>query len=148
MMIFEASEVKAPQSRSGATKSGLGRMAAVTLAAAVLATSLLAATPEANAGYRRHFNGGAVAAGVIGGLALGALAAGAARQNYNYGGPVYAAPPPVYAPQYAPVYTPQYAPAYAPQYAPAYSDDGDCYFQKRRFWNGYEYEVRRVRVCE
>ena len=58
----------------------------------------LTASP-ADAGYRYHSyrsypiythrhrsNGGAIAAGVIGGLALGALATGAARPAYGYGG--------------------------------------------------------------
>jgi hypothetical protein len=42
--------------------------------------------------YRRHYdNGGAVAAGVVGGLALGALAARPAYPAY-YGAPAYAEP--------------------------------------------------------
>jgi hypothetical protein len=39
--------------------------------------------------HRSGNRGAAVAAGVVGGLALGALAAGAARPAYGYGAPVY-----------------------------------------------------------
>lgn len=72
-------------------------------------------------------NGGAVAAGIIGGVALGALA-GAAAAN--------AAPPPP-----PPYY---YAPAYAPPPPPR------CWFEPRQIWDpyAYAYVVRRVRVCE
>jgi hypothetical protein len=38
--------------------------------------------------YRRHANSGAVAAGLVGGLALGAIAANAARPAYYYSAPV------------------------------------------------------------
>jgi len=54
--------------------------------------------PYADYGYRRHYyrhghgNGGAVAAGVIGGLALGALAARPAYPTYYYGTNVYDEP--------------------------------------------------------
>lgn len=104
------------------------------LAASVLAFGL-AATPAAaqyryhggyggggwHGGYHRGFGGGgALAAGVIGGLALGAIAGSA------YARPRYYAPAPVYA---EPV-------------------DGDCYLERRRVWNGYRYVIRRVEVCE
>jgi hypothetical protein len=56
-------------------------LAALTLSAAVLSTS----TP-ASAAYGRH---GAFAAGLIGGLAVGALAAGTGAYAYPYGAPYY-----------------------------------------------------------
>jgi hypothetical protein len=64
-----------------------------------------------------------VAAGVIGGLAAGALIAGASRPAYGYGygpGPVYYG-----------------APAYGPP----------CYWRRERIWDGYGWRLRRVRVC-
>lgn len=71
-------------------------------------------------GYRRYNNGGAVAAGVIGGLALGALAANAARPAYYGGYPAYR--------------TVGYAPG--------------CYVTRERRVNRFgELVVRRVRVC-
>lgn len=73
-------------------------------------------------------DGGAIAAGIIGGLALGGLAAAAAAQAQ----PRYAYPYPAYG--YRRVY-----------YAPV----RDCWIQRRRarddFGNVY---YRRVRVCE
>ena len=72
-------------------------------------------------------DGGAVAAGVIGGLALGAIA-GSAAANANG-------------------YDPGYAPAYA---APrAYYGRG-CYYQRQAVYDedGYVAGHRRVRVCE
>jgi hypothetical protein len=80
-------------------------------------------------------DGGAIAAGIIGGLALGGLAAAAAAQ------PRYAYPYPAYG-------YPAYGdPAYGYRrvyYAPA----RDCWIQRRRarddFGNVY---YRRVRVC-
>ena len=93
------------------------------LAAVTLAGSLVAFAPSAEAQYRRHHhrggNGGAVAAGVVGGLALGALAAGA------YASPGYAEP--VYG------------------YGPG---PRDCYFTTQRAWDGYGWVRERVRVCE
>ncbi|MFC7552540.1 hypothetical protein ACFQU7_10125 [Pseudoroseomonas wenyumeiae] len=77
--------------------------------AGLTGVALLAASPaaEAHGWHRRGPSGGAVAAGIIGGLAVGALVAGAAQ----------AAPPPppvYYAPPPPPVY---YAPPVA-YYAP------------------------------
>jgi MFS family permease len=54
-------------------------MAAAMLAAAVLATATPAEAQRWRGHHRGYGGGGALAAGVIGGLALGALAAGAAR---------------------------------------------------------------------
>jgi hypothetical protein len=88
-------------------------VAALTIAGSVVA---LPQTADAR-------NGGAVAAGVIGGLAAGAIIAGAAA-------PYYAPPPP---PAY---YAP--APAY---YGPA------CRWVRERWWDGYAWRIRRVQVC-
>lgn len=64
--------------------------------------------------------GGAVAAGIIGGLAAGAIIGGAAA----HGGPgYYYGPGPVY---------------YGPR----------CYWHRERFWDGWGWRVRRVRVCD
>jgi len=87
-------------------------------AAATLAVSAIAAPAPAEA------RGGAVAAGVIGGLAAGAIIGSAASHPYGYGyygGPAYVAEPGYGAP---------------------------CYWQHQRFWDGYGWRVRNVRVCD
>lgn len=78
-------------------KAMTGTITALALGATVLAT----ATPASAdwRGHRRHGGGwGApVAAGIIGGLALGALAAGSARAQTR----TYYVPAPVYVPSYS-----------------------------------------------
>ncbi|MBV9261406.1 MAG: hypothetical protein JO205_08535 [Pseudolabrys sp.] len=66
-------------------------------------------------------DGGAVAAGVIGGLAAGAIIGSTVNNPpyHYYGGPAY----------------------YQPYYAPTY---GRCYLTRE--WDGFRY--RRVRVCD
>ena len=87
-------------------------------AVAVLAVSAVAMPAPAHAQR-------GVAAGVAAGLIGGAIVGGAiASQNGYYG------------PGYAP------GPAYVVE--PGY---GDCYLQRQRFWDGYGWRVRNVRVC-
>ena len=67
--------------------------------------------------------GDGVAAGVAAGLIGGAIVGGAiASQRPAYGGPVYVAEPPPPAPY-------------------------GCYWQRQRYWDGYGWVVRPVRVC-
>lgn len=87
-------------------------------AAGAIALTAVAAPQQAEARGR----GGAVAAGVIGGLALGAIIGSQARGGYYgapygyYGGPVYYRP--------------------------------NCWWTRQRVWDGYGgWHVRRVRVC-
>jgi len=89
---------------------------------------------------RRGNNGGAVAAGIIGGLALGALAASAASSPaYGYAPGYYAPPPP--APRY------YGRPAYAGW--SGYDDGwGQCRIVRQRVVDNWGYvRVRPVRVC-
>ena len=77
-----------------------------------------------------------VAAGVAAGLIGGAIVGGAiASQNGYYGGPGY------YAPGYG-----YYGggPAYVVD--PGYGQS--CFWQKQRFWDGYGWRARNVRVCD
>lgn len=98
----------------------LRKSLAALAAAATLTVAAIAAPQPAEA------RGGGVAAGVIGGLAAGAIIGGAVAANRGYyGGPGYYA----YGP--APVY-------YGPH----------CWWHRERFWNGFGWHVRRVRVCE
>ncbi len=95
------------------------------IAAVAIAGTLAVSSTEASAWNGRrgwHPGGGAVAAGVIGGVALGALAAGAYRPYYRPA-PVYVDPQPVY-------------------YRPA------CHWEGRRVWDGWGWRMERVRVCE
>jgi hypothetical protein len=93
--------------------------------------AMLAVTP-ASAGWHggRGWGGGALAAGVIGGMALGAMAASAARPAYAY--------EPAYAPAYAPAYVPYdgYEPVCYRAWRPVYRSDGTYLRDKL------------VRVCE
>src|SRR6188508_2226769 len=107
-------------------KGEVMRKSLVTLAAvAALAGSAVAVPAHAQRG---------VAAGVAAGLIGGAIVGGAiASQNYYYGPRYY------------------YGPGYYPSYyrgAPAYVADpeGPCYWQRQRFWDGFGWRVRSVRV--
>jgi len=108
-------------------------MKSAKLVTGVLATAalvgLLSASP-AEAQYRRRGpSGGAIAAGVLGGLAVGALIAGS-RPAYA-SGPVYVADP---------YYSPYAYPAYQPY----------CYRTWQPVYDAWGRHVgdRRVRVCE
>ena len=92
----------------------------VTLAAvAVLAFAITSSSQPAFAGG----NGGAIAAGVVGGLAVGAIIGSQANRGY-YGGPGY------YESGYQPVY-------------------GGCHTERQQFDDGYgRIRTRRVRVCD
>ncbi len=92
-------------------------------AAATLAVAAVAMPQQAQA---RH---GRIAAGIIGGLAVGTILGAAANGGY-YGPGYYYGPGPVY---YAP--RPYY---YGPQ----------CYFTHERVWDGYGWRRHRVRVCD
>jgi hypothetical protein len=69
--------------------------------------------------------GGAIAAGIIGGLAAGAIIGSAAAHGPYYG----------------------YGPGYYYGAAPAYYGGG-CYWTRQRFWDGWGWRFRRVRVCD
>jgi len=88
---------------------------------ATIAGSLAAVTPPA------HADGGRIAAGVAGGLIGGALLGGAIAASR----PAYAAPAPVYV---------------AP--GPTYVEEPPCHFERERFWDGYGWRHRRIRVCD
>lgn len=100
-------------------KAMVGALAALTVAGTLAVTST-----EAEAQWRRHHHhhGGGIAAGVVGGLALGALAAGAANPYYGHPGYGYGA-------------------------GPTYYGGPSCYLTTRRVWDGYGYRRQRVEVC-
>lgn len=87
-------------------------------AAASIAVAALAVPTTADA------RGGRIAAGVIGGLAAGAIIGGAygAYGPYGpYGGPYYG--------------------------GPYYAAAPGCGVRRERFWDGYRWRIHRVRVC-
>ena len=88
-------------------------------AAAVLAVSALAMPAPAHAQR-------GVAAGVAAGLIGGAIVGGAIASQNGY-----------YAPGYG-------GPAYVVD--PGYGES--CFWRRQRFWDGYGWRVRSVRVCE
>jgi hypothetical protein len=97
--------------------ANLGKSMRIGLALSVVGASLAMVSVPAQAQ-----DGGAVAAGLLGGLAVGAIAgsaiAGAAQPPpYGYYAPAYAPPPP------------------------------RCWWQPEQVWNGYAYVIQRVRVC-
>jgi hypothetical protein len=97
-------------------KAFIALVAAVTFAGSVIALS-----GEAEASK----SGRALTYGILGGVAAGALIAGAAN----------AAPPPPPPAYYAP----------APTY---YYDAPACRIVRERYWDGYAWRSRRVEVCD
>jgi hypothetical protein len=114
--------------KGDAMKKTLMALAAV----ATLAVSTLAVPAPAQA--QRGF-GAAVAGGLIGGAIVGGALAAPYGGYYGYG-------PGYYGPGYG-----YYGggPAYVAAPGPGYY--GDCYWQRQRFWDGYGWRFRRVRVC-
>jgi len=99
----------------------------IALAAAAFVAAALPSPLEA------HCRGCGVAAGVVGGLAAGAII-----------GSALAGPPPVYV-EPAPVYD-----AAPPDYVPGDADyvEGSCHVERQQVWDGYRYRARRVEICE
>ncbi len=97
------------------------------LASGSVATLILGVATVSVVPAQAGDNGGAIAAGVVGGLALGAIAgSAAANANNGYGGgyPAYGAPQRAYG--------------------------GGCYYERRPVYDDYGEMIgrRRVRVCE
>jgi hypothetical protein len=101
------------------------------VALATVATLAFSASAPAHA---QRYLGAAIAGGLIGGAIVGSAVA---ASPYYYGpgpGPYY------YGPGYGP--GPYYGgPAYDVAAAPG------CFWQRQRFWDGYAWRFRRVRVC-
>ena len=94
-------------------------------AVATLAVSAVAAPAPAHA---QRGLGVGIAAGLLGGAIVGGALAG--PRYYGYG-PGY------------------YGPGYGYYGGPAYvaDDPYGCYWQRQRFWDGYGWRIRRIRVC-
>jgi len=103
-------------------------------ALAVTATLAIAAVAAPQPAQARD---GAIAAGIIGGLAVGAIIGSAVAGPRDHGYYRHDRPEPHY-------YRP--APAYY-RSAPAYYR-ADCYWTQQRVWNGYRWQLRRAQVCD
>ena len=91
----------------------------ITLVAIAALAAAVTTTPQPAFAH----DGGAVAAGVIGGLAVGAIVGSQANHGY-YGGPGY----------------------YQSGYQPSYRE---CHMERQRIEDGYgNVHLRRVRVCD
>jgi hypothetical protein len=104
-----------------------------TLLALAAVATLAVSTASPALAWRGGWGWGpGIAAGVIGGAIVGSAIA---SSPYYYG-PGYG----YYGPGYG------YPPGYA--YAPGPGGPGGpCYWQHQRFWDGYAWRVRNVRVC-
>jgi hypothetical protein len=99
-----------------------------TLLAFVAVATLAVSTASPALAWRGGWWGPGIAAGVIGGAIVGSAIA---SSPYYYG-PGYG--------YYGPGY-------YPPGYAYSSGPVGPCYWQHQRFWDGYAWRVRNVRVC-
>jgi hypothetical protein len=108
-------------------------------AAAALGLAAVAAPVPANA----DCVGCAVGAGILGGVAAGAIIGSAIANNPPPPPPAYYAPPPPAA------YYPAPAPAYYPAPGSGYAELAPgCYWAKRQVWvEGFGYRWRTVQVC-
>jgi len=112
--------------------SRLRAITALLATAGVTAVATLAVSMASPAYAWRGGWGPGIGLGILGGAIVGGAIA---SQNPYYYGPGYGYGPGYYGPGYG------YYGA-----APAYVDDG-CYWQRQRFWDGYGWRVRNVRVC-
>ena len=88
--------------------------------AALLAVAAIAGSLSATPAHAQRGFGAGVAAGLIGGAIVGGAIASSPPPGYYYGAPAYyGAPPP----------------------------PPGCYWQQQRFWDGYAWNYRPVRVC-
>ncbi|WP_100383696.1 hypothetical protein [Bradyrhizobium canariense] len=99
------------------------------MALAAVSTLAISAVAPAPAHAQRGV-GAAIAGGIIGGAIVGGALAGPGYYGPGYG-------------YYGPGYGYYGAPAYAA--GPGY---GPCYWQRQRFWDGYGWRYRNVRVCD
>jgi hypothetical protein len=119
----ELSEVRGTALLSLLEEKGEAMRKTLMALAAVATLAVSAVTGSAPAHAQRGLGAG-IAAGVIGGAIVGGALAGPRYYGPGYGYGYYGGPGYV-------------------------ADDyyGGCYWQRQRFWDGYGWRVRRVRVC-
>jgi hypothetical protein len=99
------------------------------MALAAVSTLAISAVVAPAPAHAQRYLGAAVAGGLIGGAIVG----GAIASSPGYYGPGYG----------------YYGPGYGYYGGPAYvaAGPGGCYWQRQRFWDGYGWRIRNVRVC-
>ena len=95
------------------------------MALAAVSTLAISAVVAPAPAHAQRGVGAAIAGGIIGGAIVGGALAGPGYYGPGYG---------------------YYGPGYSPYYAGGYGG-GPCYWQRQRFWDGYGWRVRNVRVC-
>lgn len=98
---------------------------------AIAAAAMVAVALPSSA--QAHCDGCGVAAGVVGGLAAGAIIGSAianSQPRYVEPAPVSAAPPPGYAEP------------------PEYVEGPVCHMERRQVWDGYGYRIQHMEVCD
>jgi hypothetical protein len=105
------------------------KILAVLAVAALAGAGTIATASDASAQHRHrhHHHRGSGVAPLLGGLAAGAIIGGAIASSR----PAYAYPPGYYAP--APV---------------EYYGEPVCSIQQQQYWDGFNWRVRNVRVCD
>jgi hypothetical protein len=99
------------------------------MALAAVSTLAISAVVAPAPAHAQRGVGAAIAGGIIGGAIVGGALAGPYGPGYGYYGPGYG--------YYG-------GPAYVAE--PGYG--APCYWQHQRFWDGYGWRVRNVRVCD
>jgi len=94
------------------------------MALAAVSTLAISAVVAPAPAHAQRGVGAAIAGGIIGGAIVGGALAGPYGPGYGY-----------------------YGPGYGYYGGPAYVADDYCVWQRQRFWDGYGWRVRRVRVC-
>jgi hypothetical protein len=112
-------------------KSGLKKIAVFAVAISTLSAAMIVETSSAQADWRHRRSGRNLGLGIVGGLAAGALIAGATRPSYADGyssGGYYEAPR-----------------AYGGY---EYDDAPVCRIERQKVYiDDYTYRIRKVRVC-
>lgn len=112
-----------------------------TIATFALAGVMLASLPSTS--QARNNDGAAIAAGIVGGLVIGGLAAAAVSDGY---GPSPAAP--YYGPRYVPAHGPGYYDGYGPRRGDYRRHRPRCWVETQTYYNRWgRLRHRDVEVC-
>lgn len=111
-------------------KAGLKKIAVIAVAISTLSAAMIVETSSAQADWRHRRSGRNLGLGIVGGLAAGALIAGATRPGYADDG----------------YYAPRAYGGYSGGYE--YDDAPVCRIERQKVYiDDYTYRIRKVRVC-